>query len=177
MNHLRKKDAVRRYSEPATTLTEEELRDTLVMDDKKYTPEEIDEIVAELLSGDQGGEGDQGTEADQGLDAESGQNAPSVTSLEPTAGIDSRLIAPATPTVEEAPKAERPKYPVYDLWKVDVAIKDDQVTLELVSKIKTGVKISHATADSLNTQAHNSSRYNLLAGVGRNGELVKYKLK
>ena len=66
---------------------------------------------------------------------------------------------------------------MYDLWKVDVSIKDNDVTLELVSKIKTGVKISHATAKSLNTQAHNSSRYYTPAGKGINGEKLGYKLK
>lgn len=79
---------------------------------------------------------------------------------------------------EPAPKKEasKSKYPLYDLWKVDVEnLQSDKsgepkkVRFTAIKKLREAVKIEDNVAALLNAQSHNSRRRYYLAGSVTNG--------
>lgn len=76
------------------------------------------------------------------------------------------------------------KYPVYDLWKVDVSVVRDskgdptgKVTFTAIKKLRENVKIEASVATELNLQSHNSLRRYYSTGSITNGNEESANIK
>jgi hypothetical protein len=146
MNNQRKAAALKKYGpEMAGGKTAADLKTALEADDKKYKPEEIDEILEALLAGDTGetppAKGKEKAKAPQGVNADFDEW-----------DVDPKMVQKKIPGPGNRTYQEFSHY-------------------ELVRKLRT-TRISQDRADILNTQAQNTRRLLTAYGSNKAGDKV-----